>query len=825
MPIQDNDLFMVSRDNNTYQITAKEIKDSYYGQPIVEEDSTLGSLRIEEDTQGVFTHTSGTNPDDLTISFWYKPIEFMASSGVVNILNFTNSDGSHSLEIGINHPQQTKLQVKHTKTGFSSTTTYFNAPMHDDTAWHHIHLVITNSDLTYYSKGRLVEKYAHTTASSLPLGTDYNMYLHDNTMQVSKGYGQIAHLTVIDGQAVLPDQTGYFNENNQWSPKKYAGSYGTNGGFWKFNHTDADTSGNNNNITLTGLVDYSYDAPTNNYVTLTAHVISQARVNSGEANFIIAKGGTYFKKTGSAMIQPKAQGSYLPPTGIWYWEVTIESLAETYNTEFGIILAGNNESQPYNTLMAYQGNGNFIDKGSTYSVLTPTWKTGDVIGLAWDADLKELSMWQNGTFQHKYDCKQNNPTITPWDSAVPWIKIDGVQNTAVHVNFGQKDWVYEPPEGCTPVNTNEILRKYDQPKIHEHVASDWNQFANTNELNFGNVPCDVVIGSFPYGSSEFYIVNQVANVENEQKGLFPIKQGTSGVGSAELGDFSDDNRKFILSNTTVVNEIGSSNNAFQGLGIRAGTKTESLSVGDLNYTRSVNKELGFAVIKFKDMPNSNFYNIPHGLDAIPHSVLVVEEKSTSSFVMPWKIGSTRFNPTEQSSIQYGNAMNSISSGSVLQASNVNSNTVAYTMEGTGYKNIALYVISGNFARTGNYNGTTLEQGRHVYLGFKPKFIWFKNVNATNQIQQHSKPHIIMKNDQNNTSGGTPNWTEYDWTESGKVRHWRDCTNKNSLSGITTATAHYFEPTANGFILRTSNQALNSQNIRYFAIGDTHWLHS
>ena len=72
---------------------------------------------------------------------------------------------------------------------------------------------------------------------------------------------------------------GERNDNGVWIPKKYSGSYGTNGFFLQFKQTGtsqnssgigADTSGNDNHFAVTNLAatDVTEDTCTNNFATL-----------------------------------------------------------------------------------------------------------------------------------------------------------------------------------------------------------------------------------------------------------------------------------------------------------------------------------------------------------------------------------------------------------------------------------------------------------------------------------------------------------------------------------------------------------------------------
>ena len=72
--------------------------------------------------------------------------------------------------------------------------------------------------------------------------------------------GYLAETNFIDGQALEASDFGFYDENNNWQPKEFSGSYGTNGYYLKFadnSSTSAlgtDSSGNGNTWTTNNFV-------------------------------------------------------------------------------------------------------------------------------------------------------------------------------------------------------------------------------------------------------------------------------------------------------------------------------------------------------------------------------------------------------------------------------------------------------------------------------------------------------------------------------------------------------------------------------------------
>jgi hypothetical protein len=102
---------------------------------------------------------------------------------------------------------------------------------------------------------------------------------------------------------------------------------------------------------------------------------------------------------------------------------------------------------------------------------------------------------------------------------------------------------------------------------------------------------------------------------------------------------------------------------------------------------------------------------------------------------------------------------------------LNATTVNPTLK-NDRKYKCLFVFSGNFARAGTYNGLESANARHIYLGFRPKFIWFKNSSITASFIPNSKPRVVQQNDQSLMNGNTPNWTDYNLKHMGKTAYHR-----------------------------------------------------
>jgi hypothetical protein len=123
-----------------------------------------------------------------------------------------------------------------------------SAVFRDPAAWYHVVLAFDTTQATAASRARFfingVEQ-AVVTRGGYPSGTpalntDYAVNgtvqhrLSSTVANASFFDGEMAEINFVDGQALAPTAFGASSIYNQWLPKKYAGTYGTNGFYLPF---------------------------------------------------------------------------------------------------------------------------------------------------------------------------------------------------------------------------------------------------------------------------------------------------------------------------------------------------------------------------------------------------------------------------------------------------------------------------------------------------------------------------------------------------------------------------------------------------------------
>ena len=303
------------------------------------------SLRFNDGDSPKLTKTfgsAGTSVRTFTISFWVKKClngKVNDLCGVTNGLQFIFRSGD-DLRINFFTPG----------TDFSDfiTTQLFRDP----SAWYHIVLAVDTTQGTEANRKKLYVNGSQVTSFATQNFPTQNRDLSWNsTAEHQVGYSAqsndysdiyLSDFNSIDGQALDPTYFGETNDNGVWIPKRFSGSYGTNG--FKLEFQDSgnlgdDTSGNGNDFTATNLTatDQTTDTPTNNFCTLNP-LAAESGFTFSEGN-IVSVSSTDNTTHGSTFAVRK---------GKWYWEVAFATHVDTVGS--GIILV-----EDYTSNLGYSG--------------------------------------------------------------------------------------------------------------------------------------------------------------------------------------------------------------------------------------------------------------------------------------------------------------------------------------------------------------------------------------------------------------------------------------------------------------------------------------
>ena len=201
----------------------------------------------------------------------------------------------------------------------------------DYSAWYHLCIIFDTTNGTEGDRCKLYVNGVRETSFSTETYPSVNTDLYGNGNQAhfigrrggsNTMYfdGYMADVNFIDGTAAAHTEFGETNDNGVWVPKKFSGSYGTNGFFLEFGNTGtgqgsgrfaSDTSGQGNHYdtnNFSGQYQMT-DSPTNNFCTYNPlDTGSGSTFSKGNLN---TNTGDNKNDIGTIGFQ----------NGKWYWEV------------------------------------------------------------------------------------------------------------------------------------------------------------------------------------------------------------------------------------------------------------------------------------------------------------------------------------------------------------------------------------------------------------------------------------------------------------------------------------------------------------------------
>ena len=402
------------------------------------------------------TPSSSSNKKTMTFSLWFK------RAVDTNFNSFFIAYGNASNRHGLDFISGGQLRLWGNYNGSVAMTVQPTQVFRDFSAWYHFVCAI---DTTQGTASNRVKMYVNGTqitdfaTASYP-SQNFEFAFNDQNAETQMGsYSKLylAEIHEIDGFAYDPS---YFGETDpitgQWNPKKYTGSYGTNGFYLNFSDNSStsalgtDSSGNSNNFTVTNLSvsagegnDSLEDTPTNNWCTW---------------NPLSKDGGTTLSN-GNLDISSANYGNntatFFVTSGKWYWEGVGTGYVGAICGNDGQNFANSISGTGSNSIGYWNGNGYaYWGSGSTGS--GTTYSSSDVVGIALDMDNGTVKFYKNNTLIH--DLTFGSGTIPDLSAGVFPCYNNGLVNTTQTVvhNFGQRAFSYTPPTGFKALNSKNL---------------------------------------------------------------------------------------------------------------------------------------------------------------------------------------------------------------------------------------------------------------------------------------------------------------------------------------------------------------------------------
>jgi hypothetical protein len=671
------------------------------------------SVRLRSSASAYFNRTLSTPTSNTTwtLSCWLKR-GALSNGGL-----FAESTGFAGIYFASD-----KIRVMNNAGGLAIETT---AVFRDPSAW--AHFVVRSNGTNIKAYWNSVEVGSYTGTITL-LNAATSHFIGRYSSNYFDGY--LTEVNFIDGQALDPS---YFGETNPvtgvWQPKKYAGTYGTNGFYLNFSDNSAATAaaigadysgnGNNwtpNNISVTAGVTYDsmLDVPTlwadggngrGNYWTFNP-LIPVAGATYSNGNLQYTNSGN--NKSGFS--------SPLPNTGKWYWEGTWITSGSGSSPIIGLAQAGFENTQGATGELGYRANGNKFDQAATETAYGSTWTTGDVIGVAVDMDAGTIAFYKNGTSQGT----AFTTVLTALTQPVSPVFRVNVAGDVLAFNFGQRPFAYTPPTGFKALNTLNL----PEPTIlkgnqYFDATTYTGQNTSLSVTNSGSMQPDFVWIKKRNGATDHNLTDAVRGtnrnlISNSAAAEDTVARLTSfnSNGFTLAGAFDNTN----LSGSTYVGWQWKANGA--GVSNTAGTITSTVSVSATS---------GFSIVSYTGNATSGA-TVGHGLGVTP-AMVIIKSRSVATNFYVWHRGLTQ--PDYQLYLNLTSAQDTV----VLTFLNDKAPTsTLFELPPTGYgsnNSGATYVaycfseVAG-FSKFGSYTGNGSADGPFVYLGFRPAFVMIKS---------------------------------------------------------------------------------------------------
>jgi hypothetical protein len=705
------------------------------------------SLRFNSADSAYLNRTFGspTAQNTWTISCWLK------RSALSTQQTIFSAGTSNRLEIIF--ASNNTLQIADASTNFIVTTPVYRDP----SSWYHIvirangsgsamQVYVNNVVTTNSTTNNLTTSYWNASGTVGYIGS-----LGGFSSNYFNGY--LTEINFIDGQALDPSNFGLTNpQTGQWIPKKYTGTYGTNGFYVNFKDATSTTtlgldySGNANNWTTNNFSvtagvgnDSLTDVPTpwvaynttgdvggvirGNYATLNPvwKNLYPGVYANGNLDFSTstAKYGNAFSTIGLT-------------SGKWYVEVLVSGtigsavkLGVSNQTTLNYLVGTEDDITPTTGVGYgyYLTNGNKATNGTT-SAYGNSVASGDIVGIILDLDNGKIWFSKNGTVQASGDpVAGTNAAFTGITASSVWFFGGTTYTTQASFvfNFGQRPFAYTPPTGFRSLCTTNLpataigFGLTNQANKYFDVTTYTGDGAVRSITNSGSMQPDFVWDKLRSGANSHRLFDAVRGVE---KALYSNLTNAETTETGTLTSFNSNG--FSLGTNTETNTNGSTYVAWQWRASNATAVTNT--AGTITSTVSANTTAGFSIVTFNIPGSGTSDTVGHGLGVAPSMVILKPRTAGTSWgVYHSGLTSAAYYLT----LQTTNAQASSNSWWNSTAPTSSVFTIGATWYGTTNAVAYCFAAVPGYSAVGSYTGNGSTDGPFVYTGFRPRFIMFK----------------------------------------------------------------------------------------------------
>jgi hypothetical protein len=690
------------------------------------------SVRLRSSATAYFNRTLTTPTNNLkwTWSGWVK----RGTLSVTNVI-FGAGDGTSNNFGSLQFTTGNTIQFAQINGGAYNVQMVTSAVFRDPSAWYHLVIIYDSANATSTDRVQIYVNgvrqsvtystgpFAQNTASKVNSAIAHYTGKLDYAGVYFDGY--ITENNFIDGQALDPS---YFGETDAvtgvWKPKKYAGTYGTNGFYLNFSDNSAataaaigkDSSGNGNNwtpnnISVTAGVTYDsmLDVPTlwadggngrGNYAVLNP-LDSTGNATLSNANLQGATVGVNGRKATIAV-----------SSGKWYWEgLCVSGNYAGVGLRFGIDSVATpvgSGVRPGNTATSYVYNSWNGAKftNSTSTAYGSTYTTNDIISVALDLDNGKIWWAKNGVFQASGDpAAGTNAAFTGISGSYTAIFGDDTGGgITVAFNFGQRPFAYTPPTGFKALNTLNLptptILKGNQ---YFDATTYTGQNTSLSVTNSGSMQPDFVWIKKRNGATDHNLVDSV--------------RGTD---------------KNLISNSAAAESTVARLTSFDSGGFTLAGAFDNTNLSGSTYVGWQWKEgatQGFDIVTYTGTGVAR--TVAHSLGVAP-SMMIVKNRTTA-VAGAWPVYHQAIGATNYLFLDLTDAQSSVATpfNDTAPTSTVFSVDGGDRVNKSGNGIVAyLFAEVAGFSKFGSYTGNGSADGPFCFTGFLPRWVMIKRTDST-----------------------------------------------------------------------------------------------
>ena len=649
----------------------------------------------------------------------------------------------------------------------------------DTSSWYHLVWAVDAANTIH--KIWINNELVSTDTGKYPPNYDYGINRSGSEMVIGDGAwdsygstnfnGYMAEINHCDGQYLEPDSFGE-TKNGIWIPLKDPSlTYGTNGFRLQFLQTGtsanssgigADTSGNGNHYKDTNLDAYDSnmpDSPEDNFCTM-----NPLHFRASYSMATLSEGNLAYGDAGLSSSWGAQFSTFNLNSGKWYAEVLTKGNS---SCSIGVMNVGHYGYQHFLVQNPQNETGNwtlFMDGTDTKSRLNgsladPTYtafNNDQVLGIALNADDKELSFYVDGTLQTGLgssgviDISTGGSSNDAWSFTANTANGSGVtfvwnfgqdssfagDETATSNSDANSNGTFHtaPPSGYLAVCSANL----PEPTIGPNSATQADDHFNTLIYD-GN---DDATRTFDVGFVSDWSWFKARNASGIGHQLYDSSRGVTKFLASNTNGAEDTNTEGVTSfNSSGLLAIGNSNflnksgrtHVLWNWKANGGVATASASeVDNANpaYSQQANPTAGFSIVTWTGTGADA--TLPHGLSEAPE-LIITKSRGYADHWYTYSKYSATSNP-EQYELYLNLTLASYKDGgdntrawnATAPTSSVFSvgTSGAVNRDGDTFVAYCFHSVEG-YSKIGSYSGNGNADGAFVYLGFRPAFIMLK----------------------------------------------------------------------------------------------------